>query len=343
MSENTKIEWCDHTVNLWRGCDKVSPGCANCYAAAMDRRFYGGLNWKGMRTDKRGSGTDLAMRLNRKAGKLGIRYRVFNGSMNDWLDDKVPEEWLAELLALIHATPHLDWLLLSKRPENWKPRIEDALNIVSEKPNVFTRYTAANLEWWNLRCWLDNSPPANVWIGTTAENQEMADKRIPQLLRIPAKVRFLSCEPLLGPVDIVSAGALGCDCPDQEQPDGTVEARCSGRCAFYRHAIDKMKRIDWVICGGESGPKARPMHPFWARSLRDQCEATGVPFFFKQWGEWLPQRQFADAVANIDPDDWNHMPRHIFPQTYGVASHRCGKKRAGRLLDGCEHNEFPTP
>jgi len=166
------------------------------------------------------------------------RPRVFCASLADWLDDEVPVEWLADLLQLIADTPELDWLLLTKRPESWEARIMECMH-------------ASRL----AVDWINGKAPANVWIGTTVEDQERADERIPALLKIPARVRFLSCEPLLGPVDFSRGG-----------------------CAAW------MGMIDWVICGGESGPKARPADLDWFRSLRDQCKAAEVAFFMKQLG-----------------------------------------------------------
>lgn len=232
MSENTKIEWCDMTFNPWIGCTKVSLGCVNCYAERQDARFghdcfgkgkprrrTGAAYWKKPLKWNKEAGSKLeAWNLHvelcrqtgisdprhewrRQADALGSteeaiprRPRVFCGSMCDWLDDEVPIEWLGDFLEIVDKCRNLDFLLLTKRPENWKTRIE---RVISE----------TNLEPWKwLRRWVEfNEPPSNVWIGTTVENQEMADKRIPELLRIPAKVRFLSCEPLLGPVDLLKA------------------------------------------------------------------------------------------------------------------------------------------
>ena len=189
--------------------------------------------------------------------------------------------------------------------------------------------------------WLADSPPRNVWIGTTVEDQTRADERIPLLLSIPAKVRFLSCEPLLGLVDLRHV-----------QHDRVVEIdSLTGDHGVYRPLQGRSEaRIHWVICGGESGPEARPMHPDWALSLRNQCAAAGVPFLFKQWGEWLP----AEVSAPVMPSEIRRItvrtpikdpgPQrpefHDWPD--GAVSARVGKKAAGRLLDGREWNEFPA-
>ena len=266
--ENTKIEWCDATVNFWWGCTKVSAGCANCYADSMAHR-WGKDIWgkENPREDHRVGATKLALKLNHKAyleasdaeacGRdPGPRPRVFCSSMSDWLDDEVPVEWLADLLDVICRTPHLDWLLLSKRPENWRARLEMARDYQRSKLTQGILMVSG---------WLAGVLPANAWIGTSVENQEAADKRIPELLKIPAKVRFLSCEPLLGPVDL-DRWIYGTH-KSLRDKDGNPPAR-----------------PNWIICGGESGQHARPMNPEWARSLRDQCQTAGVTFFMKQMG-----------------------------------------------------------
>jgi protein gp37 len=300
MSQNTKIEWATHTFNPWIGCTKVSPGCANCYAEAHDRRFGGGHWGKGV-PRKRTSEANWRKPLKWDRDAQENRPRVFCASLADWLDDEVPIEWLADLLGLIHSTPNLDWLLLTKRPENWLHRMALAQSITVDG-NPFPTVRKLTDKWFAGR------PPANVWIGTTVEDQTRADERIPALLKIPAKVRFLSCEPLLGPVDFAKGG-----------------------CAAW------MGLIEWVICGGESGPNARPMHPDWARTLRDQCAAACVPFFFKQWGEWIPFGMGASYMQSFK--EAKLLPNG--PGATGWPVYRVGKKLAGRQLDGREHSEFP--
>ena len=323
--KNSKNTWTDHTFNPWVGCTKVSPGCANCYAEAQDRR------WRGDKT-RWGEGVPRErtseaywrqpLRWNAEAAKSGIRPRVFCGSMCDWLDSEVPIEWLADLMALIHCTPNLDWLLLTKRPENWHKRLLDVMKCRGQ-----IRISA---EVWALLqtcvAWeAGRVVPSNVWLGATVENQEMADKRIPALLRIPAKVRFLSCEPLLGVVDLSKSypdefcvcsqcghwafhgvGSMmictNCDCREEDERgdckacgkgamrDICPECEDNDWLAYYGNprnfaeGYEVLPGINWVICGGESGAGARPMCPDWARSLRDQCANVKVPFLFKQWG-----------------------------------------------------------
>jgi protein gp37 len=360
VAENTAIEWCDHTGGPFLVCSEVSPGCAHCYArelmlrrlAPIVRKAYKAAGFKDWETRPvwgdtaprvltKGFWVEMA-RLNRRAAKEGRRYKVFP-SMIDWLDDMpagiIDQEghWLerdaviADFLKLIHDTPNLEWLLLTKRPENWRERIEAAHDWMASQ--AWDTYVYCDTQAQFLYPWIsahertgfhnDYAPP-NVWIGTTVEDQERANERIPELLSIPARVRFLSCEPLLGPVEF---------------SDVTHRADCVSR--LGKPALEG---IHWVICGGESGPKARPMHPDWARSLRDQCLAARVPFFFKQWGEWL-------AVSQSDDDDPDTSPGSRKESKFvcahedtgtGECVFRVGKKAAGRLLDGREWNEFPA-
>ena len=236
MAEHSTIEWTDHTFNPWWGCTKVSPACDHCYAEVWAKRTGHGV-W-GARAPRRflsDATWDQPLRWDRAAARSGRRMRVFCASMADVF------EWghglsavRDRLWALIERTPHLDWLLLTKRP-----------------------HLVQRLAPWNGR-W-----PANVWLGTTVESQRFAAKRIPFLLDIPCRVRFLSCEPLLGPVDL----------------SGWIDG------------------LHWVIAGGESGGGARPTQPGWIRSLRDQCIDAGVAFHFKQWGVWRPREAGGDGAA----------------------------------------------
>ncbi len=323
MGEMTKIEWADHTFNPWRGCTKVSPGCAHCYAEAHDNRFGGGHWGKGAPRQRTSAANwnqplkwhreEEAKRVSHEEFVSNRRPRVFCASLADWLDDEVPAAWLFDLLTLIHKTPNLDWLLLTKRPENWQSRLRAAAGQCTVDPLDITDRIYAWLE--GSRIW------SNIWIGTTVEDQQRLDERIPELLKIPACVRFLSCEPLLGPIDFAKGG-----------------------CAAW------MGLIEWVICGGESGPHARPMHPDWARSLRDQCAAAGVPFFFKQWGEWFPGHTNDGFIPDEDHlecgvPEFGRVDVHAFPPerdgTYQEMG-RLGKRKSGRVLDLREHDAFPA-
>jgi len=332
MGQNTKIEWADHTFNPWWGCAKVSAGCANCYAETFAARF--GVGWGAQAERRPASEKSWAepIRWNKAAEREGKRARVFCSSMADVFDEQAPAGARERLWGLIQATPWLDWLLLTKRPENF--------------------HLAPWLEFPNLR---PMEPPANVWLGVSVENQTAAEWRIPVLLRTPAAIRFVSAEPLLGRVDLKN---LGTGYLKRDALSGMLGG--PGGIALTK---DHLPSIDWVIAGGESGHGARPMHPEWARALRDQCQAAGVPFFFKQHGEWEPSApvyQDEDAEGNQDritaPREiamentgsiavheefipgFDHQPR---PENNPWIMARTGKKAAGRLLDGREWNEIP--
>jgi protein gp37 len=366
MAENSTIEWTDHTFNPWIGCTKVSPGCLHCYAETQDNfRKWTPDGW-GKGKPRRRTSTALwnqVRKWNRDAERRRVsalhswpagkplewsRPRVFCASLADWLDDEVPVEWLADLLQLIHETPALDWLLLTKRPENFTGRTCAASFHLSGYRDGQTSEnpTAAPMSAWEaVMDWSRGiCPLPNVWVGTTVEDQTRADQRIPKLLEIPARVRFLSCEPLLGPVDLFAA-CFNDDDPEEE------------KIQFGRNHRGLRFGVDWVIAGGESGPGARPMHPEWARSLRDQCQAAGVPFLFKQWGEWSPRFDKADreafALANdgalypmpdIAPDGARRAEalRAGHDKAALCCVYRVGKKAAGRVLDGRTWDEFPT-
>ncbi len=255
--KNSAIEWCHHTFNPWIGCTKVSPGCKNCYAAALDNR-WGHDRWGVGKERDRTTPTYWKQPLawDKEAQRLGERHRVFCASLADVFDAAISDVWRFELFDLIRTTPNLDWLLLTKRPENFG-------QLVSAAIDAFTRAPVGGIETrdW-LQQWLDGAPPQNVWMGTTVEDQVRADERIPLLIKIPAVVRFLSCEPLL-------------------------EAVSFGHCVAWDPVLHSffLEDIHWVICGGESGAGARPMNVKWARQLRDQCSEAAVPFLFKQWGD----------------------------------------------------------
>lgn len=292
MAENSKIEWTDHTFNPWRGCTKVSPGCQNCYAEALSKRTGHGEYKRGVPRERTSSDNwrkplkwnrtgicdcGLAALLDgtRCHGAALRRPRVFCASLSDWLDDEVPIEWLTDLLKLIHDTPNLDWLLLTKRPENWRQRIDRAYS---------TRYTNEDdfLNW--LGAWIFSSrAPQNVWIGTTVEDQKRADERIPELLKIPAKIRFLSVEPMLQEISLTSK----CDIhADEDGPHrlGFMVGPDDEKSTLFPTRAQALREsgIHWIINGFESGSRKRPGDLAWMRSLRDQCQEAGVKYFCKQ-------------------------------------------------------------
>lgn len=351
MTENTSIEWADHTFNPWIGCTKVGPGCDHCYAEKLAASRLG-VPW-GPHAERRrtaASSWKLPRRLNSRAARAGIRYRLFCGSLCDVFDNAAPPEWRADLFAEIRETPHLDWLIVTKRIGNAAGMIEAA-----------------------------GGMPDNVWLGATIVNQAEADRDIPKLLATPARVRFLSMEPLLGPVNLEpwlapDEACEGCDdgegygnrCGRDDIPRGE---QCPWKRAVQivtEHGpfspdgepsavTSEVITLDWIIVGGESGPAARPMHPDWARDLRDQCAAAGVPFFFKQWGEWAValdrERDDPDWRADYTNDYADHGKSRWINLAGGSGFHgerfhvmrRVGKRDAGRLLDGIEHDGFPQP
>jgi protein gp37 len=253
--KDSQIEWTHHTFNPWIGCTKVSPGCLHCYAETQNVRWHNGKNWGKGKPRHRTSHSYCKQPLKwarDSIGKSSRPERVFCASLADWLDDEVPIQWLDDLFNLIRLTPNLNWLLLTKRPQNWRSRVMKAL---SESLRIGDVQHECWLQGW---LWLGDhpSPPSNVWIGTSVEDQARADERIPFLFSIPARVRFLSCEPQLEPIDLQRASKMG--------------------------AVEFGKKLHWVICGGESGPSKRYFNPDWARSLRDQCAASGTTFFMKQ-------------------------------------------------------------
>ncbi|RQZ89937.1 phage Gp37/Gp68 family protein [Burkholderia cepacia] len=354
MSENSKIEWTDSTFNPWEGCQKVGAGCDHCYAQTRNARFAGGtaVNWGAGAPRRRTSAANWRKPLAWNAAHAdffaehGRRQRVFCASLADVFDNAVPDVWRADLFDLIWNTPHLDWLLLTKRIGNAGPMITRALELSGR---------GAYTPW----------PWSNVWLGATIVNQAEADRDIPKLLSLPARVRFLSMEPLLGPADI-SRHLDYCEKLDKHgisRRAGGQHIKCDEHCG-----------ISWVIVGGESGPGARPMHPEWVRSLRDQCAASGVPFLFKQWGEWKPISQMdetrslyrSNRIARDGEDqgvidelygssckvdqlclriNGNHVqidsPNAFLAGTAPMHAFKVGKRAAGRQLDGRTHDEFP--
>ena len=271
MGENSKIEWTDHTFNPWVGCTKVGPPCDNCYAETWAER-WGRVVWgpHGQRIRTSDANWKNPHKWNETARLSGKRARVFCASLADWLDNQVRDQWREDLACVIEATPHLDWLLLTKRIQN------------------FDKHAP----------WHDDDIPRNVWLGITCGDQTEYDRDWPKLRELHPAVRFISYEPALGPLRI-------------QEPTP-----------------------DWIICGGESGPKARPMNPQWAVELRMDCELYQVPFFFKQWGEWAAPG-FKQERARAE--HWWPLENGRGPISYLV-----GKKCAGRLLDGKEYSQFPA-
>lgn len=362
MSANTKIEWADHTFNPWIGCTKVSPACDNCYAeadfdkrrhvvqwgAGQPRKLTSDSNWAqplrwnanaqhfaectgcGRRGDRRTWEADIR-RTHPQAHTccpdrklVPARPRVFCASLADVFDNEVPQQWRQHLMSLIARTPNLDWLLLTKRIGNATRMLSDASMHDAMLLTADDHYR----------------PPENLWIGATICNQAEADRDIRKLLAVPAARRFLSMEPLLGPIDLTNV-------PMPESGHGHHEFSpiITGNALSRPPAYPRLPAVDWIIVGGESGPNARPMHPDWARSLRNQCQDASVPFLFKQWGEWAPvgltflcgAEADKETIVTKDGESWGD-----YPPAKAYTMRKLGKKGAGRLLDGREWNEVPA-
>jgi protein gp37 len=304
MADNTGISWAHSTLNYWIGCTKVSPACDACYAERdQDKRFHR-VMW----------GPHGAAFF----AKHGEKRRVFVNSLSDFGDNHptIKQEWRDAAHKAWKDCPDVIFMILTKRPQNLL------------KPGYLP-------DDWSA----DNYP--NVWIGTTTENQEEADRRIPHLLKIDAAIRFLSCGPLLGPLYIM------------EGPRSSPKEKHLAPLTGWRgtdgdgNPLPYGPKIHLVIVEGESGPDARPTHPDWVRSLRDQCAAAGTVFHFKQWGEWAPTEDRWIDEINFPQEPnvfFNNIPstdRH-WTDDHGWGAVRVGVKRAGRTLDGVIHDEMPS-
>lgn len=316
MAANTSIEWCDDTVNFWTGCTQVSPACDHCYAMELAKRFNI-VAWNGKPKSRALKGMEELRASDRRAKRQGRKRFVFLNSMSDTFDKQADEIDRGHLFATLDECEHLIGLVLTKRIGNVDGMSKGG--------------------YW----------PANAWLGITVVNQQEADRDIPKLLAAKSALgiprAFLSVEPMLGPVDLnPEAGASYRRLSKWYGPNGFDE---TGEQPERTRRTDLFPKIDWVICGGESGAKARPMHPDWARSLRDQCAAAGVPFHFKQWGEWAPDLvspHFENPLRDgrtckvVEP----YAGCDISEERLMI---RLGKKAAGRILDAVEHNGRPQP
>jgi protein gp37 len=378
MSDGTDIEWTDATWQPITGCSIVSPGCTNCYAMKLaGTRLRNIPSRKGLtNASKAGPVWNGKVRLNEEWLTQPLRWKrprkIFVCAHGDLFHENAPDEWIDKVFAVMALCPQHQFQVLTKRAERMREyfsalaaddyrlltdgRIAERLGEIGHDVfrAVMTRDEFADKYANSINPDAGNWPLRNVWLGVSAERQQEADERIPHLLQTPAAIRFVSCEPLLGPIDL---RAIPRPYDDITVAHDALEGRWhnfpDGRFPGYT-----LERLNWIIVGGESGPGARPMHPDWARSLRDQCEAAGVPFFFKQWGAWLPgeanRGQFdarpMHAYRRCDTHDY-HWPagRHEIqnfgshPDRFSGDWHarRVGKKAAGRLLDGKEHNGFP--
>ena len=320
----TKIEWTNETWNPIIGCNKVSLGCDNCYAEKMAYRLMHmpyGADYQFVLSDNGKSDPEKYKNLPKWNGETHFQKSqldnplkwkkprmIFVVSMGDLFHESIPFEWIDKVFEVIFQTPQHTYQILTKRPERMKKYFEHQNELLKDLGGY--------------------SPPPFIWLGVTAENQEQANKRIPILLEIPAAIRFVSIEPMLSKIDIQKYLTPGADGLPEE-----VER--------YHDWID------WVICGGESGSKARPMHPDWTRSLRDQCKKIGTPFFFKQWGEYTPNNSNTKWYKNIGiSEDGGLFNKEIDLDAWQGRNFKLmfkvGKSKTGNLLEGKEHNEMPT-
>ena len=335
MAHKSAIEWTDATWNPWHGCHKVSAGCKNCYmfrdktrygqdpnvvVRSKDATFYAPLKWSEPRT-------------------------IFTCSWSDFFIEEA-DAWRDEAFAIMALTPHHTYQVLTKRPERMLeyfndqdfqyrlgaacgdliPKIHKDSVLRERAEKMVSAFYGIDTDDEGEEIYVESPMPLpNVWLGVSVEDQKTADERIPLLLQPPVALRWLSIEPLLGPVDLTS-NRFPNDRGNME--DWNALDRC-----IMPNGVDDPTLvgvddpiIEWVVAGGESGPDARPTHPDWIRSIRDQCQAAAVPFFFKQWGEYAPNWLNDDDGNKIEGSEWID---------------RMGKKAAGRLLDGREWNEMP--
>lgn len=319
MGDKSKIEWCDATWNVIGGCTKVSKGCEHCYALGMSWRMQnnpkapdryrgvvekvdGELRWTGQ------------VNLDHEALEQPLRWtkprRIFVQSMGDLFHPDVPGTFIDQVMKTVLLAPQHTFMVLTKRARR-----------------MFDYFYGENP--------LDYAPefPKNLWLGVTAENQARAEERLPWLLQTPAAVRFVSIEPMLGPVTLQGGNVP--DNPDGPWPEGPLYDYA------YLRGVTGNRRVDLVIVGGETGPEARPMHPDWVRSVRDQCREAGTSFFFKHWGAWLHDSQMSTGQRERARLGAAHENRRVHEWPDGSVSVRIGKKAAGRLLGGREWNETP--
>lgn len=347
MSDKTRIEWTDATWNPVRGCSLVSDACRHCYAMHVAARFSGpGLPYEGL-TMKTSQGPKWTGAIKLVPGMLEqpLRWtrprRIFVNSMSDLFHDDVPDSFIDRVFAVMALCPQHTFQILTKRPERMRDYVktvlqERSVRRLARAAEEFRRGGLHTPEWLRFHAYqpglVDSPPIPNVWLGVSVEDQKTADERIPLLVQTPAAVRWLSMEPLLGPVNLCAT------------PAGDILCRCDGCMTLTRGT-----RIDWVVVGGESGPGARPMHPAWVLDLRDQCKVNGVPFLFKQWGEWAP----AHDSMRLPIKKWLEFPeretdaRNVRFHGDAAAERvqlvgRVGKKMAGRMLDGRTWDEYPV-
>lgn len=345
MADKTKIEWCDSTWSPVTGCSHVSEGCRNCYAERIDRRQMMRGRKDGFR-EWTAPNAEYNVRLHPERLEWPLRWkkprRVFVCSMADLFHEQVPDEYIAAVFGVMAACPQHTFQILTKREERMSDWIlaEDEHDFIQSFFNLcptseeYGCGSAFEADVW---------PLPNVWLGISAEDQKTFDKRVPLLLQTPAAVRFVSLEPMLGPVDLQNVKT-----PHYTRKLDALTGYYDN--SPYDEGIEA--HLDHVIVGGESGPGARPIHPDWVRSIRDQCVGAGVPFFFKQWGQYQDGSAtknnnvvvLSDGRFFSDDEFWKlsgtpQMEEIMALKPTMMSS--VGKKAAGRELDGKVWDQFP--
>lgn len=318
MSEFSTIEWTNTTWNPVTGCTKVSQGCKNCYAERLWPKVEGSIATREGRSQRRPF-TDVRCHPERLDLPLHLRKprRIFVNSMSDLFHEDVPNEFIDEVFAITALAPQHTFQVLTKRPARMREYFANQPLPRRRWEDCIRRRHGGELR--------GVCPPLilpNLWLGVSIEDQATAEERIPLLLQTPAAIRWISAEPLLGPIDLLRWRIPG---------HQIARALSSGKGEPCLH---------WIVAGGESGPNARPSHPEWFRSLRDQCQAAGVPFFFKQWGEWRNDMDFV-REKNLWDETRIRSSGYTKIEGYEDAFVKVRKKAAGRQLDGREWNEYP--
>lgn len=380
MGDKSAIEWTDATWNPLRGCSRVSAGCMNCYAERVAHRFNGeGAPYEDLTHIVNGKPTwNGKMKLVPSVLEQPLRWtrprRIFVNSMSDLFHESVTNEYIAAVFAVMASAPQHTFQVLTKRPKRmlewfrWissakyegdkpaPPRILCGVCLVGlpgaqgfRADSQFSAYiytssqAAANMAW----------PLPNVWLGVSVEDQAAADERIPLLLQTPAAVRWISAEPLLGPLELDQWLAI-----HKHWKSSDSLPKAPWHPPYPKHWYKRQALVGagwkcplhWVVAGGESGPGARPSHPDWFRSLRDQCAAAAVPFLFKQWGEWAPGECISPVARCVQTASWwadkwlfdrENLAREDLHYADEPDLYRIGKKAAGRQLDGALHDEYP--
>jgi protein gp37 len=355
MADNSKIEWTDATWNPITGCSVVSPGCTNCYAMKLaGTRLAHHESRAGLTRDtKAGPVWTGEVRFNEQWLDQPLRWRkprlIFVCAHGDLFAENVPDAWIDRVFAVMAMAPQHTFQVLTKRSTRMREYMghSDGLGLHSfgVKERVATEAGRMMEDGDNAHDAMINGPwpLPNVWLGVSVEDQKRADERIPDLLATPAAVRWISAEPLLGAVDLsaITNGSEG----DRGGLNALTGIEMRTMWGGSPVAGPQEARLDWVVAGGESGPGARPMHPDWARSLRDQCAAAGVAFHFKQWGEWAQSVVERSGSGLYDNETFVHTDGRLNGnggiRAGGVTMRRIGKVAAGRLLDGVTHDGWP--